>query len=242
MMPPFKAIRDPFDPDGRQMRRYEREFEDAMIHALSQLRRDIEQGITDDNVQDMPARFSDPDIVQPFQTAVIDALTVVAHAGVEHGRQTVEREIMGIKTLEFGVWDLANTAAAEWAISFGRNLTGMMLRLTSERIQIAVSQYILTRGQTIGQLINVIRNGYHYSPERARAIAVTEVTRAYARGNVEAWRASGVVSEKQVRTNNDEKVCPICGGKSNRVYALDDPDGDPPFHTKCRCWIVPKVV
>ena len=34
-----------------------------------------------------------------------------------------------------------------------------------------------------------------FSPERARLIAVTEVTRAYAEGNRQAWKASGVIEE-----------------------------------------------
>ena len=44
-----------------------------------------------------------------------------------------------------------------------------------------------------------------------RIVAVTEVTRAYAAGNVMAWKASGVVDGKIWQTAVDERVCPVCG-------------------------------
>lgn len=46
---------------------------------------------------------------------------------------------------------------------------------------------------------------------RASRIAVTEVTRLFADGNIMAWHASGVVTSKVWRTANDELVCPLCG-------------------------------
>ena len=50
-----------------------------------------------------------------------------------------------------------------------------------------------------------------FSPERARLIAVTEVTRAYSEGNQKAREASGVVEGKEWLTSVDEMVCEICG-------------------------------
>lgn len=253
-MPPFGTItptgkvtrsRGKFDPDGRVMRRYEREFEAAMVRALSRLRRDIERGITDENVNDMVNRLNDPAVTRPFQDAIVTELQRVALAGAEHGRATIEREVFGVKAVEVGMWELANNAAAAWAIQFGQTLAGMMLNTTTERIQMHIAEYI-NNSQTIGQLIERIRWGNVYSESRARTIAVTEVTRAYAEGNLASWRASGVIEKKRWNSNNDEKVCPICRPLNGQVVGLDEDFGDgipaPPGHSRCRCWITPVVV
>ncbi len=247
MMPPFtavttgKAIRN---PDGRQMRRYEREFEAAVTAALDRLRRAIQRDISDDNVQDMIARLNDDAVTRPFQDAIVTELERVALAGSEFGRLQVEGDVFGVKALEMTAWDLANNAAAQWAIGYGYDLVRGLLDTTRDRLQIEIAEYI-NNSQTIGQLIERITAGGVFGQPRAHAIAVTEVTRAYAQGNLAAWRASGVVEGKQWNTNNDELVCPVCGPLAGQVVALDEPfPGNiaaPPAHPRCRCWIVPKV-
>lgn len=47
--------------------------------------------------------------------------------------------------------------------------------------------------------------------KRAGQVAVTEVTRLFADGNLMLWRSTGVVTSKVWRTANDELVCPLCG-------------------------------
>ena len=246
LMRPFvKATRDRFDPDGREMRRMEREVEAAIARALDKLRRATMQGVTDDNVQDMVTRLSDPAITRPFQDVVVDQLQRIALAGSEFARDTVEREVFGVrKDVSVGMWELANTAAAQWAISWGQSLVGMILATTTERIQAEIAADSMN-SQTIGQLTEKVRWGYVYSEERARAIAITEVTRAYAEGNRAAWRASGVIQKRRWNTNNDEKVCPICRPLNGVVVGLDEKfpgeiDG-PPGHSRCRCWVTPVV-
>ena len=61
-----------------------------------------------------------------------------------------------------------------------------------------------------------------FGNDRARRIAVTEVTRTYADGNQLAWRNSGVVGAKRWMTARDERVCPLCGPLHNTVVGLDD--------------------
>jgi len=46
-----------------------------------------------------------------------------------------------------------------------------------------------------------------FGRQRARRVAVTEVTRVYAAGNEEAWRATGYVTGKRWMTARDERVC-----------------------------------
>ena len=108
------------------------------------------------------------------------------------------------------------------------------------------------------------RLGSFFDERRARRIAVTEVTRIYASGNVMAWKASGVVNGKRWRTAVDERACPICARLNNTLVELDrgwefsqgmleaDPALAralrapmtvvvPPAHVACRCWLAPVV-
>lgn len=60
-----------------------------------------------------------------------------------------------------------------------------------------------------------------FDRRRAHRVAVTEVTRIYASGNVMAWKASGVVGGKRWQTARDEMVCPICSKLHNKFVELD---------------------
>lgn len=256
MMPPFMATatpttgkatrsRGPFDPDGRVMRRYEREFEAAVSRALAKLRRDVERGITDENVNDMVSRLNDPAVTRPFQDAIVAQMQRVALAGAEHGRVTVEREIFGtLKAVEVGVWELANNAAAAWAMEYAYELVRGIVATTRDWLQIQIAEYI-NNSMTIGDLFRLIAEGSGYTEQRAHMIAVTEVTRAFAEGNMAAWRASGVIERRRWNTNNDELVCPVCGPLADKVTGLDTPfEGGitaPPAHPRCRCWLTPVV-
>lgn len=109
------------------------------------------------------------------------------------------------------------------------------------------------------------RLGLFFDEKRARRIAVTEVTRIYASGNVMAWKASGVVGGKVWRTAVDERVCPICSRLHGKLVELDrgwefsaamleaSPALKrairapmtivvPPGHVACRCWLAPVVL
>lgn len=109
-----------------------------------------------------------------------------------------------------------------------------------------------------------LRLRHFFDNQRAHRVAVTEVTRVYASGNVMAWKASGVVSGKRWQTARDELVCPVCGKLHNTLVELDkgwefsaaalaaDPALAralrapltvvlPPAHVGCRCWLQPVV-
>lgn len=234
------------DPDGRQMRRMEREFEAAVGRALNGLRLDLVRGLNDDNVGQLVARLDDEAVARPFQDAVVGQLRRIAVAGSEFGREQVEQFVFGTRkaALEVGVWELANTAAAQWAMSYGYELVRGLLATTRDRLQAEVAEYI-RNSETIGQLVARIRGDSGFGEARARMVAITEVTRAYAEGNRVAWRASGVIERRRWNTNADELVCPVCGPLSGQVTGLDEPfagdvDG-PPAHPRCRCWATPVV-
>jgi len=153
---------------------------------------------------------------------------------------------LGVRQLINISWDLANEAAAEWALWHGQNLSGQLAKVTSTRIQKLVSEWV-GNDESITQLAKRINNpkfGW-FNPKRARTIAVTETTRAFAEGNTIAWKESGVVKKRRWNTSVDEMVCPICGPLHNVVVGIDGtfPGGhqNPPAHPRCRCWITPVV-
>ncbi len=248
-MPPFavatttgKAIRK-LDPDGRQMRRMERDFEAAMSAALNRLRLDTVRDIGDDP-QVMLIRLNDEAFTRPFQDAITQQLERVALAGADFGRQQVERDVFGVKAIEVGMWDLANNAATQWALGYGYELVRGLLQTTRDWISAQIAEYV-QNSMTIGQLVQKIKDGTGFSDERAIRVAVTEVTRAFAEGNMASWRASGVIQRRRWNTNNDELVCPVCGPLAGTVVGLDEAFAGgvaaPPAHPRCRCWITPVV-
>lgn len=101
-----------------------------------------------------------------------------------------------------------------------------------------------TRRQVVDIISNWIRSGSPLSAleqalipifgeARARRIAVTEVTRLFARGNQMAWEATGFVNAVKWMTAEDEKVCPICNELDGTLIGIGDIDALPPAHVNC---------
>ena len=83
-----------------------------------------------------------------------------------------------------------------------------------------------------------------FGPSRAKSIAVTEVTRAYAEGaNIakeQIERMSGLQMVHIWNTNNDSLVCEICA-PLNRKKQGDGWWEFPPAHPNCRCWTTQEI-
>jgi len=88
-----------------------------------------------------------------------------------------------------------------------------------------------TRGRVVNEIEAWIRDGTHlddlkrrlrplFTDNRADAIAITEVTRIYAQGNMMSWQATGMVSGKRWQTARDERVCPFCGPLHGKIVSL----------------------
>ena len=103
--------------------------------------------------------------------------------------------------------------------------------------------FVSTPGFTIGDATRMLP----FTKQRAQRIAVTEITRAYAEGQLRV--AEQLMEDypdlRTVRTwytNNDGLVCPVCR-QMNEVTVLADrkfpPLGfdAPPAHPNCRCWM-----
>lgn len=202
-------------------------------------------------------RLYAPGYWQPFTDVLVRWLQRVAAIGVADGGLFVDR-LLGVKAATIEIdWTLANDPAAEWAIRHGHEVVGDMAKRTNARIQKEISNWIVNK-EPFKQLVRRVQlDPLLYSAERARRIAVTEVTRAYAEGNREAWRQSRIITSMVWQTAGDEKVCPVCGGLQGQVVSIEEqfihPGGEglraryeggryfPPAHTLCRCIIAPRV-
>ena len=261
---PVKASPIVVNPDGRAMRRMERQAR-ARIHAdLQRWGRSLFRGVTADTVALITARLDNPEYSKLLRDTMISVLQDVADAGAEFGRRQVESAFMGVKAVAppdviddaaaasspgyvVGVvdWTAANADAAQWAIDYGYSLIRGITDTT--RVQVAREiRYFVDNSLTINQLRDRLLNSHLFSLSRAGAIAVTEVTRAYAEGNMAAWKASRVVEGKEWMTATDEIVCPICAPLRGQIARLAEPFGgrimNPPAHVNCRCWVLPVVI
>jgi SPP1 gp7 family putative phage head morphogenesis protein len=134
---------------------------------------------------------------------------------------------------------IINGVVQEWARNYTYSMVKGINDTTRTILQEAVSEWTAS-GQPLKELIAAIEPTFDRA--RAEMIATTEVTRAFAEGNYEAYRASGVVDEYDVRTAEDADVDEICQVEADGgPYPLTDESHKPPFHVKCRCWIVPVV-
>lgn len=246
---PRRIDKTPLNPDGRVMRKFEREGTDRIHTALQYWARSLFRGVTADSVALIMARLDDPEVSKPLRDAMILFLQDVADAGAEHGRKQVERVIMGVKRtpiVEAGAidWTAANADAAQWAIEYGYQLIRGITDTTRAQVAREI-RYFVDNSITINQLRDRLMAGNLFSRNRAEMIAVTETTRAYAEGNAAAWQRSGVVEGKEWMTANDEIVCPICAPLNGKIVKLNESFGmisKPPAHVRCRCYILPVVI
>ncbi len=77
-----------------------------------------------------------------------------------------------------------------------------------------------------------------FDRERAKRIAQTETTRLFAIGNELAVADDETIGGFQWQASNDEKVCPRCGPKDNKIYPRGT-TAKPPEHPACRCGWIP---
>jgi len=139
-------------------------------------------------------------------------------------------------------WNLINQQARAWAVVHTAESVAQITRTSMEAFTAAFPEWVAS-GQHLDALSDALAKSYE--PWRARLIAVTETTRAYAEGNYIMWRASGVVDGTRWFTAEDELVCPICGGLAGETVALDQTYSTgtrrPPAHAGCRCTEHPVV-
>ena len=152
-------------------------------------------------------------------------------------------------------WNWFNQAAIEWLNGWQSEWLYGIHSVTQKRT-VSIIQDWIRRGERLPMLIKRLEPWF--GKDRARRIGVTEVTRAYAEGNLLAWKASNIITGKKWQTVVDERVCPICGPLHNVEIGIDsawsmtaenevyeDTGGlgllAPPAHIRCRCYLLPVV-
>lgn len=135
-----------------------------------------------------------------------------------------------------------NAAAARWAAQYVGELIKDIDQTTLDGVRAAVQTFAETPGMTLNDLMTLMPFGR----ERAMMIAVTETTRAYAQaqqvyGDTLKEKFPDVRVVKKWNTNNDEKVCPVCGPADGQEIDLNESFKNgldkPPAHPNCRCWM-----
>ena len=141
-----------------------------------------------------------------------------------------------------------NVRAAKFARTYLTKWLADLDKTSREIVRNALALFAETPGMTIGDLVKMLP----FNEERALRIAVTETTRIYAKGQMIAAQElkeqyPDVRIIKTWFTDNDDKVCEICGPLHGMTIDVDEPfydieddlyqDGNPPAHVNCRCWI-----
>lgn len=147
------------------------------------------------------------------------AVAGVAQAQLELGSVSVD-------------WALVNRDAREWA----RNYAGELVRGLNATTRDVLRQEIATwieSGEPLAALGS--RLAPTFGEMRGRVIAETEVTRAFAQGQLRAFERGGV-ERWRWNTANDERVCDVCQPRDGQVYEVGRGE-EPPAHVRCRCWI-----
>lgn len=154
-----------------------------------------------------------------------------------------------------------NDAAIQWLRRYNFETLNGITATTRRQVGSIIEQWI-REGGDLPSL--EARLAPIFGDARARRIAATEVTRVFASGNIEAWRATGLVTGKRWETSVDEKVCFICRPLHGTIVELDrgwdftpemlanNPELaaalrgaqsltvlQPPIHPACRCELRP---
>jgi hypothetical protein len=139
----------------------------------------------------------------------------------------------------------SKTRAYDWALDHSSRFLQTLDATSQRAVRKLVSQFIATPGMTIADVMELLP----FNEERALRVAVTEITGAYAQGQILAGQDlrtefPGVKVVVYWFTNNDERVCEICSELDGERVELGNlfPSSiiggveKPPAHVNCRCW------
>ena len=143
---------------------------------------------------------------------------------------------------------LVNVEAAKFVREYVFDMFKVQIEdTTREVLQDTISEFIETPEMTIGDVMKRLP----FDETRSQLVATTEITNAYAEGNLIAGREMqrefpDVAIIKTWFTNQDGRVCEKCGPLHGQEIGLDDPFvhpttgaeymSPPAPHPGCRCW------
>ena len=181
-----------------------------------------------------------------FANALIRIVLEVLFAGGESGIKLLPRGIAQVFDP-----DAFNTYAIDYLSAYRLETVDMISEYTRESSIRKIEGWIKS-GESMDVLEQLLVP--EFGPARASRIAVTEVTRIYADGNIGAWKSTGMVGGYRWNTANDERVCPECGPMNGKVASMGGEfhawnevantgitTKSPPAHVNCRCYLTPIV-
>lgn len=169
-------------------------------------------------------------------SVVLPIFLDIVNLGVEDGILALGVEV-GVDL------DKVSMSAIKWLRTYTFDLVKGINDTTADFLRTSITEWVQS-GRPLSELADVLQNSHLWSESRAENIATTEVTRAYAQGNLISWRESGIVKKKMWLASEDELVCDICGYLHKQVVGLDEQWGEldaPPAHPRCRCYLHPVV-
>ncbi len=190
------------------------------------------------------------------------AIQPIVHATILQAGQSASQAV-GLESSQF---DPFTPAIVEYFQNRSMKVAKDVNDETEKQLRAALSQGVQD-GMSSWDLTAVVEDVMgSASTIRASRIASYEVTHAQTYGDIQAWTQSGVVSGKEWRTAEDEKVCPSCRSMNGRITGLGDnyynqgdeividrPGKDTPYrlkldyediqgpslHAHCRCVLLP---
>lgn len=132
---------------------------------------------------------------------------------------------------------VANALLMDWARAYSYELVNGLDLTTKDLLRSVMETFHSRGGMTRGDIEQLLKPAF--GPVRAEAIAVTEVTRAHAQGQLTYQKQlaeSGINMERIWQTNNDELVCPLCGPLNGKPESEWEGTAGPPRHVRCRCF------
>lgn len=171
-----------------------------------------------------------------YRDQVRPRLVDVAKDGAAEALRQVDREMDALLSQ-------ANERAVAWAEKHAATLVKQVRETTRDRIRELVTSG-LEAGKSNDVIADELEESLWFSDSRAETIARTETAFADVQGNLEGWRASGVVAARRWKTSQNEAgTCEQCLALGGAVMPLDEefPEGDPPLHPNCECDLIPVV-
>ena len=135
-----------------------------------------------------------------------------------------------------------NTRAVSYAEERAGELITGLEESTRDMVRSSIAD-ALEEGWSATEIEDALKESYAFSDSRAETIARTEMAYADVQGNLEGWKASGVVDSKQWIVAQAEE-CDECDALADVIVGLDEDfpndGGDgPPIHPNCRCDVIP---
>jgi len=145
-----------------------------------------------------------------MQAPAMDALLLGAANGAEAMPGALQ---------PFVDWEFVNQSALRFLNEYRFTAIDGITEVTRRQVQEAIANWIRS-GDPLARLVEQLTP--IFGATRAEAIASTEVTRIFARGNLTSWQSTGFIGGKRWMTARDERVCPLCGPLHGQIVELDN--------------------